>query len=119
MSFTIGSFTSCPGGDVQVSGTLEIVQLRTSSGTRLADIQGSVGDAAANTTITKTTYAVALFHDRRFSYPCCRFEIDFRSAPSAFARLFVLMSSARDSTISRVMSRIYSSTPTNLAALLA
>ena len=56
MIFTIGSVTSGQG-NVQFSGSLAFEQLSTSSGTRLASIQGSVGVAA---TITSTSFQMAL-----------------------------------------------------------
>lgn len=60
MIFTIGSVTSGPGGDVRFSGSLAFVQLSASSGTRVANIQGSVGVSAA---ITSTAFQIALTID--------------------------------------------------------
>jgi hypothetical protein len=57
MVFTIGSVTSGQAGDVQFNGSLTFVQLNASSGTRLADIQGSVGVTAS---ITSTSFRIAL-----------------------------------------------------------
>lgn len=57
MIFTIGSVTSGVAGNVQFSGSLAFAQLTDSSGTRLANIQGSVGVAAA---ITSTSFQMAL-----------------------------------------------------------
>jgi hypothetical protein len=56
MIFTIGSVTSGQS-NVQFSGSLAFEQLSASSGTRLANIQGSVGVAA---TITSTSFQIAL-----------------------------------------------------------
>jgi len=56
MIFTIGSVTSV-AGNPQFSGSLAFVQLSASSGTHLANIQGSVGVAAA---ITSTSFQIAL-----------------------------------------------------------
>ena len=56
MIFTIGSVTSGQN-NVQFSGGLAFEQLSASSGTRLANIQGSVGVAA---TITSTSFQIAL-----------------------------------------------------------
>ena len=57
MVFTISSVTSAAGGNVQFSGSLAFVQLSDASGTRLANIQGSVGVAAA---ITSASFQIAL-----------------------------------------------------------
>ena len=57
MVFTIGSVTSELGGNVQFSGTLAFVQLSESSGTGVANIEGSVGVAAA---ITSTSFQISL-----------------------------------------------------------
>jgi len=57
LTFTIGSVTSGPGGNVQFSGSLAFVQLSATNGTHLANIQGSVGVAA---TITSTSSQLAL-----------------------------------------------------------
>jgi len=57
LTFTIGSVASGPGGNVQFSGSLAFVQLSATSGTHLANIQGSVGVAAA---ITSTSSQLAL-----------------------------------------------------------
>jgi hypothetical protein len=57
MIFTIGSVTSGAAGNVQFSGSLAFAQLSASSGTHLANIQGSVGVAAA---ITSTSFQIAL-----------------------------------------------------------
>ena len=57
MIFTISSVTSGLGGNVQFSGSLAFVQVSASSGTHLANIQGSVGVAAA---LTSTSSQIAL-----------------------------------------------------------
>jgi len=57
LTFTIGSVTSGPGGNVQFSGSLAFVQLSATSGTHQANIQGNVGVAA---TITSTSSQLAL-----------------------------------------------------------
>ena len=57
MVFSIGSVTSGLGGNVQFRGSLAFVQLSASSGARLANIQGSVGVAAA---ISSTSFQIAL-----------------------------------------------------------
>jgi len=57
MAFMVGSVTSALGGDVQFTGSLAFVQLNATSGTGTANIQGSVGVAAA---ITSTSFHIAL-----------------------------------------------------------
>jgi len=57
MSFTVGSVASAVEGNVKFSGSLAFVQVSSTSGTRSANIQGSVGVAAA---ITSTAFQMAL-----------------------------------------------------------
>jgi len=57
LTFTIDSVTSGPEGNVQFSGSLAFVQLSATSGTHLANIQGTVAVAA---TITSTSSQLAL-----------------------------------------------------------
>jgi len=57
MIFAIGSVSSALASNVQFSGSLAFVQLSASSGTRLSNIQGSVGVAAA---ISSTSFQIAL-----------------------------------------------------------
>jgi hypothetical protein len=57
LTFTIGSVTSASGNNVQFGGSLAFVQLSATSGTHVANIQGSVGVTAA---ITATSFQIAL-----------------------------------------------------------
>jgi hypothetical protein len=57
MIFTIGSVTSALTSNVQFSGSLAFVQLSTTNGTQLGNIQGSVGVTAA---ITSTSFQLSL-----------------------------------------------------------